>query len=202
MTSTPDASSFVSLDSVAQNFAIQTSSTADVNIFSLTITATIPLETSTGSGINMSVSSIILIQVNDPCDTTTLSFNPVILNMQAFVNLGPVTQTALALDTASTTYGVGDGLTLCGPRTYSISPSIHSFFSLSTDLLTLMSTDPTEMTVSPLSITITATLDNYLLVAAASSTFTIDIQDLCPSTTLSFSTISNMQAFVHQGSVT
>ena len=58
-TSTPDASSFVTLDSVTSNFAIQTSSTADVNIFSLTITATIPLETSTGSGINMSISSVI-----------------------------------------------------------------------------------------------------------------------------------------------
>ena len=65
-----------------------------------------------------------------------------------------------------------------------------------------MSTDPTEVTVSPLSITITATLDNYLLVAAATSTFTIDIQDLCLGTTLSFNTASNMQAFVHQGSVT
>ena len=93
------------------------------------------------------------------------------------MNLGSILQTAVAKDTASTTYGAMDGTTLCGPRSYSISPASYSFFSLSTDTLNLQSTDPTEVMVSPLMITITATLDNYPLITAATSSFTIQIYD-------------------------
>ena len=88
------------------------------------------------------------------------------------------------------------GTTLCGPRTYSISPSSLNFFDVTADTLTLLSTDPTEAT-SPLSITITATLVNYPLVPAATSTFTVELVDYCASTTLSLNSITDMQAFVH-----
>ena len=50
--------------------------------------------------------------------------------------------------------------------------------------------------------TITATLDNYPLVAAASSTFTIEVVDYCVSTVLSFNpVVADMQALVSQGSI-
>ena len=89
------------------------------------------------------------------------------------MNQGSILQTAVAKDTASTTYGAMDGTTLCGPRSYSIIPASYNYFSLSADTLTLVSTDITEVTVSPLSVTITATLDNYPLVSVATSSFTI-----------------------------
>ena len=108
----------------------------------------------------------------------------------------------IAVDSASTTYGLMDGTTLCGPRTYSIGPTSYSFFSLSVDILTLISTDPIEAT-SPLSITITATLDNYPLVSVATSTFTVELVDYCTSTTLNFDTaVINMQAFINLGAFT
>ena len=108
--------------------------------------------------------------------------------MQAFVNLAPDTQTVFGKDTASINYGTMDGTTFCGPRTYTISPTSNSFFSLTTEILTLQSTNPTEITTGPITITITATLDNYPLIPAASSTFTIEILDYCTNTVLSFST--------------
>ena len=50
--------------------------------------------------------------------------------MIATVNLGAEIQTIQATDTASYLNG-GDGLALCGARTYSITPEDLSFLSLS-----------------------------------------------------------------------
>ena len=102
----------------------------------------------------------------------------------------------IAEDLASTTYGAMDGITLCGPRSYTVTPASLIFLDLTANTLTLLSTDPTEAT-SPLSITITATLVNYPLVPAATSTFTVEVVDYCASTTLSLNSITDMQAFVH-----
>ena len=66
----------------------------------------------------MSISNTIQIQVNDPCNSTLMSYSPAITNMLAYVNVGADIQTAIALDSASTTYGAMDGTTLCGPRSY------------------------------------------------------------------------------------
>ena len=90
-----------------------------------------------------------------------------------YVNLGAETQVVLAKDTSSTTYGNNDGQTLCGPRSYSFSPTTHSFLSLTGDTLTLVSTDPSENTTSPITITMSVTLDNYSMVPAATQTFTV-----------------------------
>ena len=73
----------------------------------------------------------------------------------------------LAKDSASTTYGNSDGFTLCGTRTYTISPATYSFLTISGDVLTLVSADPAETTSVPLTITIEATLDTYPAVASA-----------------------------------
>ena len=79
----------------------------------------------------------------------------------------------LATDSASTTYGNGDGFTLCGSRTYTILPTTYPFLTLSGDLLTLVSTDPAETTASPISISISATLDDYASIPAVSHSFQI-----------------------------
>ena len=123
--------------------------------------------------------------------------------MQAIVGQGAVTQTTLATDTESLTNGNMDGVTLCGPRSYSISPTSYSFLDLTTDTLTLQSVDPAEATSSPIIITVSATLDNYPLITASSQTFTIEIIDLCATTSLDFNPfVTDMQATVHQGSAT
>ena len=84
------------------------------------------------------------------------------------------------------TYGP-DGFTFCGPRSYSITPSTYSFLSLSGDgTLTLVSTDPSEETITPVITTIEATLDDYPAIARASQSFRIRI--ICQLISLSWST--------------
>lgn len=56
----------------------------------------------------------------NPCLSTTVNFAPAVADMVAFVNTGPEVQTVLATDSSSTAYGNGDGVTLCGARTYTI----------------------------------------------------------------------------------
>ena len=123
--------------------------------------------------------------------------------MQATISQGVVTQSVRAIDTASIGYGNMDGVTLCGPRSYTISPTSYSFLDLTTDTLTLQSVDPAEATSSPIIITVSATLDNYPLISASSQTFTIEIIDLCATTSLDFNPlVTDMQATIHQGSAT
>ena len=137
------------------------------------MTAEIPMETSPGSGVNISDNFTFQITVSDACPSTTLNFDPIVSDMIAYVNLGAQTQVVLAKDTSSTTYGNNDGQTLCGPRSYSISPTTHSFLSLVGDTLTLVSIDPSEHTSSPIVITMRVTLDNYSMVSADTQAFTI-----------------------------
>ena len=54
VTSTPDASGFVTFDSASKNFQIQTTDMAHIGVYQVTVTATIPIETAPGSGVNMS----------------------------------------------------------------------------------------------------------------------------------------------------
>ena len=91
--------------------------------------------------------------------------------MLAYVDLSADSQTVLATDSASLTYGTMDGVSLCGTRSYSISPTTHSFLTLSGDTLTLQSTDPSEITFVPITITISATLDSYPAIIAAVQNF-------------------------------
>ena len=77
------------------------------------------------------------IEIVDYCAITTLSFDPLVTNMLAYISLGSDTQTVNAIDTASTTYGAADGVTFCGPRSYSISPSTYTFLGLTSNTLTL-----------------------------------------------------------------
>ena len=197
-TSLPDASSFVTLDSVSNNFQIQTANIALKGVYTVTVTATVPVETAPGSGVNISDTFSFTITVIDACETTTMSFNPIVTDMLAYVNLAADTQTVLAKDTASGSYGNLDGFTLCGSRSYSISPTSYSFLSLAGDVLSLVSTNPAEKTTSPITITISAQLDSYPTIPAVQQTFTIQILDHCDSTTLSFTpVVSNMIAYVN-----
>ena len=54
ITSIPDVSDFVSLDSASMNFQIQTTDMAHVDVYLVTVTATIPIETAPDSGIYIS----------------------------------------------------------------------------------------------------------------------------------------------------
>ena len=58
MTSTPDASGFVTFDSASMNFQIETADMAHINVYQVTVTATIPIETAPGSGVYMSDSFV------------------------------------------------------------------------------------------------------------------------------------------------
>ena len=98
------------------------------------------------------------VTVLDPCPGTSLSFDPIVENMIATINQGATTQVVKATDSVSFESG-GNGLTICGPRSYSISPSTNTFLSLiGDDILQLESKDLNDFTASPLSITITAAL--------------------------------------------
>ena len=109
----------------------------------------------------------------------------------------------LATDSASTTYGNGDGFTFCGPRTYAILPTTYPFLTISGDVLTLESADRTEATPSPITISISATLDDYASILAVSQSFQIEIIDRCDTTVLSFNpVVTNMLAYVDMASDT
>ena len=92
VTSTPDASGFVTFDSASMNFQIETADMAHIDVYQVTVTATIPIETAPGSGVYMSDSFAFSIYVRDACDTTTLSFDPAVSDMLAYVNQGAETQ--------------------------------------------------------------------------------------------------------------
>ena len=72
----------------------------------------------------------------------------------------------LAIDTVSSVYG-SDGFTFCGPRSYSITSPGYSALVLTLDILTLQSIDILEATPSPITITITAILNDYSSVTSA-----------------------------------
>lgn len=96
--------------------------------------------------------------------------------MTSSVGHGATTQVVLARDSSSATYGNGDGFTLCGSRSYTITPSYPSILSLSSGNTLVLSTDDiSEVTAAPISITISASLDDYPWIPAVQSTFTIEI---------------------------
>ena len=57
--------------------------------------------------------------------------------MQAILGEGAITQTIVAIDTDSLNNGNMDGTTLCGLRSYTISPTSYSFLDLTANTLTL-----------------------------------------------------------------
>ena len=86
--SVPDASSFVALNTGSSVFDIQTTDLSNVNTYAITYTVTIPEETSTGSGINKSFSETFQLDVQHPCDTTTLSFSTTPTDMSIKIDQG------------------------------------------------------------------------------------------------------------------
>ena len=72
-----------------------------------------------------------------------------------------------------------DGVTLCGPRIYTISPTSYQALTLNTSTgeLTLVSTSSADVTGGPVTITATAALANYPLIPTATETFTIEVVD-------------------------
>ena len=79
MSSVPDAAGFLTLDSIAQNFQIHSSNLADAGFYTVTVTATI-------AEVPLTTSFSFQVTVLNPCDLTTLSFNPTVINMLAYVH--------------------------------------------------------------------------------------------------------------------
>ena len=105
------------------------------------------------------------IEVVDSCATTMITITSSVVDMQALVSQGPAVQIVTATDSASVTFGGVPAL--CGPISYTISPTSYITLSLASDTLTLFSNDPAEV-MGPQTITISALLDNYLGITAAS----------------------------------
>lgn len=104
--------------------------------------------------------------------------------MLAYVDQAADVQSVLALDSASTSFGNGDGFTLCGARTYSLSPSF-SYFTVSGDTLTLQSNDPAHA-VGLQTVTVSANLVNYPAISPA--TFVMQIEIVCSVLSVSWTT--------------
>ena len=120
----------------------------------MTVTATI-------TEVPLTTSFSFQLTVLNPCDLTNLAFDPTVADMLAYVNLGVKTQTVLAKDSASLTFGTFDGISFCGSRTYSITSSTHAFISLTVDVLTIASNDPIDADNTPVYVTVSAVLDDY-----------------------------------------
>ena len=122
-------------------------------------------------------------------------------DMLANVNLAATTQTVLATDSASSANGNSDGVSFCGPRAYSIDATSPPVLGLTGNTLSLVSTDPADVTISPISITITAKLVNYPSITSTLN-FLIEVEDLCESTLLTFAPVSDMIAYVNSVTTT
>lgn len=85
--------------------------------------------------------------------------------MSTFVSGTAATQDVSFLDTISISHS---NPSYCGPRTYTFSP-ILSFLSVSGSTLTLSSTNPNDVSVNI--VTITVALTNYSTIATVSKTF-------------------------------
>ena len=79
-----------------------------------------------------------------------------------------------------------DGVTFCGPRTYTITTASYSFLDLTGDTLTLQSNNPIDALSSPYTVEIVAGLDIYPDVPKVSQTFQISV--LCQLLTINWST--------------
>ena len=93
----------------------------------------------------------------DACSKTVLSLSPALTNMVVYVNQGAVSQTVTTIDTAGQTYA---NALICGARIFAISPTTFTCLTLASDVLTLQSTDPLQVT-APVTITLTAKLATY-----------------------------------------
>ena len=125
------------------------------------------------------------VSIQDRCDSTALSFDPVLASQVIWVNLA-ATATLRAIDTASIDYGAQDGYDLCGPRTYTVSAVYTEFWSLSGDTISLLATRPGLASINPYMLTVSVTLDNYPDIDAATMNIDVFIEDYCTSTILSF----------------
>ena len=92
-------------------------------------------------------------------------------------------------------------MSFCGPRAYSIDPSSPLVLDLSGDTLTLLSTDPADVTTSPISIMVSAELVNYPAVAPTSETFNIEVKnsaDPCESMIITAESISDVTLYASE----
>ena len=65
---------FITFNSDAWNFSIDTHEALNIGSHSITVIATIPLETDESEDVNMSIAFSFVITVEDPCNETNLSF--------------------------------------------------------------------------------------------------------------------------------
>ena len=124
------------------------------------------------------------IKIVDPCPSTTIqAFDTTPITMTVSVK-GPAALQNLdpfaPQDSLSQSFAPNDGLTFCGPRTYSITSNgalISEFLSLDQTLnrLTLLSIDPNHTVSSPYTVTIEASLSEHPSVLPVQSTFTVII---------------------------
>lgn len=127
---------------------------------------------------NMRVEFSFIVTVVDACENTVITFSdPAVVEMTTTVNQSLV-ESIVARDSASLEYGKRDGFSLCGPRLYEISPeltagSIITVTSNGNSLqVTLLSSD---VTPSPLTYTVTATLEDYPQIPSAIGFFTVEV---------------------------
>ena len=85
--------------------------------------------------------------------------------MNTFVSGAAATQDVSFADSISTSHS---NPTYCGPKTYSFSPTL-SFLSVSGTTLFLITTNPNDVSVN--TVTITVSLTNYPAIASVSATF-------------------------------
>ena len=94
--------------------------------------------------------------------------------MQALIGQTPETQVVRATDTASNNFGARDGVSFCGSRSYELEPAenYNHILLLDDTILSLDSSDPAEAGIVH-TVAIHASLDDYPLIARATTTFTI-----------------------------
>jgi hypothetical protein len=187
--------SFIKFDpSSDKDFTIDTVSAADAGVYKVILTATLVDFDSTQKSTSFETTLTLV----DTCPTTIIKPSP-INDMTATVNGGQIDQQLPSFtDSQSSSHGDKYGLTLCGPKTFTISPSNLSFFSLTGSTLSLKSTNPAD--VGSQVVTLTITLQNYPTIKLQ-KIFHISIN--CQNQSFSFSqVVADLSYDIGQGALT
>ena len=165
-------------DALNSAFTINSSSQADVGIYTITTTVSIP-QVNPSTSVNWTTNFSFTLTVIDDCTLTTFA-DKTITDMSMKVSQTAVTQDITFADSTATSHTI---TSYCGARTYTLSPAL-GFLSISGTTLTLNSSNPADVSVT--SVTLTIGLTNYAGVSPLVKTFTVTIT--CEVISLAFST--------------
>jgi len=173
-TISPDMPSYLSMPYGHPTVVLDPTSPADVTTTPETYTVTAALRdypTATPATATFTVE--VLPEPANPCESAVVSFYSVVSDMQATVGAGPVEMMTFT----ATTDMLDNSNWPCGYFEFTVSPDMPSYLSMpyGHPTVVLDPTSPADVTTSPETYTVTATLIDYPTSTPATATFTVEV---------------------------